>query len=248
MGHYAKTIEKDGLTYIGKAKDSSKDQSYFLAQLNEEQVASCLFPLAEIEKSEVRKIAHELDLDSVMDKKDSTGICFIGERNFRQFLQNYFPAKKGKIVEGKTGKVLGEHLGVLYYTLGQRHGLGIGGVKGEEDSPLFIYKKDVKNNILYVAHTSDSYLLESDCCYLDSINWIGPKPEGKVEVGVKFRYRQPDQPCTLSFEGEKIRLDYQNHLVKAVTPGQIAAIYDGDRLLGSGIIESVYRNGKRTDI
>ena len=159
-----------------------------------------------------------------------------------------FPAKKGKIVEGKTGKVLGEHIGVLYYTLGQRHGLGIGGVKGEEDSPLFIYKKDVKNNILYVAHTSDSYLLESDCCYLDSINWIGPKPEGKIEVGVKFRYRQPDQPCTLSFEGEKIRLDYQNHLVKAVTPGQIAAIYDGDRLLGSGIIESVYRNGKRTDI
>ena len=248
MGHYAKTIEKDGLTYIGKAKDKNKDQSYFLAQLNEEQVASCLFPLAEIEKSEVRKIAHELDLDSVMDKKDSTGICFIGERNFRQFLQNYFPAKKGKIVEGKTGKVLGEHIGVLYYTLGQRHGLGIGGVKGEEDSPLFIYKKDVKNNILYVAHTSDSYLLESDCCYLDSINWIGPKPEGKIEVGVKFRYRQPDQPCTLSFEGEKIRLDYQNHLVKAVTPGQIAAIYDGDRLLGSGIIESVYRNGKRTDI
>lgn len=248
MGHYAKTIEKDGLTYIGKAKDKNKDQSYFLAQLNEEQVSSCLLPLAEIEKSEVRKIAHELDLDSVMDKKDSTGVCFIGERNFRQFLQNYFPAKKGKIVEGKTGKVLGEHIGVLYYTLGQRHGLGIGGVKGEEDSPLFIYKKDVKNNILYVAHTSDSYLLESDCCYLDSINWIGPKPEGKIEVGVKFRYRQPDQPCTLSFEGEKIRLDYQNHLVKAVTPGQIAAIYDGDRLLGSGIIESVYRNGKRTDI
>ena len=248
MGHYAKTVEKDGLTYIGKAKDKSKDQSYFLAQLNEEQVSSCLFPLAEIEKSEVRKIAHELDLDSVMDKKDSTGVCFIGERNFRQFLQNYFPAKKGKIIEGKTGKVLGEHIGVLYYTLGQRHGLGIGGVKGEEDSPLFIYKKDVKNNILYVAHTSDSHLLESDCCFLDSINWIGPKPEGKIEVGVKFRYRQPDQPCTLSFEGEKIRLDYQNHPVKAVTPGQIAAIYNGDRLLGSGIIESVYRNGERTDI
>ena len=248
MGHYAKRIEFAGHSYIGKAHDLNKDQSYFLAQLNEEQVASCLFPLSEITKPEVREIAHALGLESVMDKRDSTGVCFIGERNFRQFLQNYFPAKKGKIIEGKTGKVLGEHIGVLYYTLGQRHGLGIGGVKGEEDSPLFIYKKDVKNNILYVAHAGDDSLLESDECHLDSINWIGPKPEGSMEVGVKFRYRQKDQPCTLSFVGENIHLHYENHPVKAVTPGQIAAIYDRERLLGSGIIESVYRNGERTDI
>ena len=227
--------------------DLNKDQSYFLAQLNEEQIASCLFPLSDIEKPEVRRIAHELGLESVMDKRDSTGVCFIGERNFRKFLQNYFPAKKGKVVEGKTGKVLGEHIGVLYYTLGQRHGLGIGGIKGEEDSPLFIYKKDVKNNILYVAHTGDDYLLESDACLIDSVNWVGPKPAQPIEVGVKFRYRQKDQPCTLSFEGENIRLEYKEHPVKAVTPGQIAAIYDGDRLLGSGIIHSTYRNGERTD-
>lgn len=247
MGHYAKRGDFEGVSYIYKASDKNKDQSYFLSQLNEEQIASCLFPLENIDKPTVRKLAEELGLDSVKNKKDSTGVCFIGERNFRQFLQNYFPAKKGKIVEGKTGRVLGEHIGVLYYTLGQRHGLGIGGISGEEDSAFFIYKKDVKNNVLYVAHAGDEELLYSDACYVDGINWVGPKPEGKIRVGVKFRYRQPDQYCDLSFEGDRVRLDYVE-LVKAVTPGQIAVFYDGERMLGGGIIESTYYKGKRTDI
>ena len=247
MGHYAKRGDFEGVSYIYKAGDKNKDQSYFLSQLNEEQIASCLFPLENIDKPTVRKLAEELGLDSVKNKKDSTGVCFIGERNFRQFLQNYFPAKKGKIVEGKTGRVLGEHIGVLYYTLGQRHGLGIGGISGEEDSAFFIYKKDVKNNVLYVAHAGDEELLYSDACYVDGINWVGPKPEGKIRVGVKFRYRQPDQYCDLSFEGERVRLDYVEP-VKAVTPGQIAVFYDGERMLGGGIIESTYYKGKRTDI
>jgi tRNA-specific 2-thiouridylase len=247
MGHYAKRGDFEGVSYIYKASDKNKDQSYFLSQLNEEQIASCLFPLENIDKPTVRKLAEELGLDSVKNKKDSTGVCFIGERNFRQFLQNYFPAKKGKIVEGKTGRVLGEHIGVLYYTLGQRHGLGIGGISGEEDSAFFIYKKDVKNNVLYVAHAGDEELLYSDACYVDGINWVGPKPEGKIRVGVKFRYRQPDQYCDLSFEGDRVRLDYVEP-VKAVTPGQIAVFYDGERMLGGGIIESTYYKGKRTDI
>ena len=247
MGHYAKRVDFEGVSYIYKASDKNKDQSYFLSQLNEEQIASCLFPLENIDKPTVRKLAEELGLDSVKNKKDSTGVCFIGERNFRQFLQNYFPAKKGKIVEGKTGRVLGEHIGVLYYTLGQRHGLGIGGISGEEDSAFFIYKKDVKNNVLYVAHAGDEELLYSDACYVDGINWVGPKPEGKIRVGVKFRYRQPDQYCDLSFERDRVRLDYVEP-VKAVTPGQIAVFYDGERMLGGGIIESTYYKGKRTDI
>lgn len=249
MGHYVKRVEEGGIAYLYKAADKNKDQSYFLSQINEEQIASCLFPLSDIKKPEVRKIAHELDLESVMDKKDSTGVCFIGERNFREFLKNYFPATKGDIVEGSTGKVVGTHCGVLYYTLGQRKGLGIGGIKGEEsEGGFFVYKKDVKKNILYVAHPKDDYLLQSDRCLVSDINWIGPKPEGKIEVGVKFRYRQPDQPASLHFEGDNVVLEYKDHPVKAVTPGQIAVFYLGERMLGGGKIESVYRNGERVDL
>ncbi|MGN1076751.1 MAG: tRNA 2-thiouridine(34) synthase MnmA [Candidatus Enteromonas sp.] len=246
MGHYAKRVDENGMSYLYKAADKNKDQSYFLSQINESQIRSCLFPLSDITKPEVRQIAHDLDLESVMDKKDSTGVCFIGERNFKLFLQNYFPAKKGKIVEGKTGKVVGEHSGVLYYTLGQHKGLGVGGIKGEEEGAFFIYRKDVKKNILYVAHPSERYLLESDSCDVDSINWIGDKPTHPIRVGVKFRYRQPDQFCELRFEGDRVHLTYE-HPVEAVTPGQIAVFYDGEKMLGGGIIEATYRNGVRTD-
>ena len=154
---------------------------------------------------------------------------------------------QGDIIEGKTNKVVGKHQGVLYYTIGQRKGLGIGGIKGEEDGSFVIYKKDVKNNILYVAHPSERYLLTSTSCYLSDVNWVGPKPTSPLEVGVKFRYRQQDQKCTLTFEGEKIRLDYPQG-VEAVTPGQIGVIYDGEKMLGGGIIESTYYKDKRTDI
>ena len=248
MGHYARKISEDsGISYIGKAKDLSKDQSYFLSQINEEQISSCLFPLADIEKKEVRSIAHELDLESVMDKKDSTGICFIGERNFRAFLRNYFPATKGDIVDGKSGNVVGHHQGVLYYTIGQRKGLGIGGISGDEEGAYFIYKKDVERNILYVAHPSEKWRLLSTSCLVDHINWIGPKPKEPIQVGVKFRYRQPDQPCRLIFDGENVNLLYGNHPVEAVTPGQIAVFYDGDKCLGGGIIDAVYRDSERID-
>ncbi len=137
----------------------------------------------------------------------------------------------------------------MYYTLGQRKGLGIGGIRGiNADGGYFIYKKDVMNNILYVAKVEDSYLLESDKAIVDNVNWIGPKPTNEIEVGVKFRYRQADQKAKLHFEGEKIVLDYSFAPVKAVTPGQIAAIYQGERMLGGGIIDAIYRQGKRIDL
>lgn len=245
MGHYAASGEFRGHIHIKKAADLNKDQSYFLSQLNEEQVSSCLFPLANITKPEVRDLAHQLGLSSVMDKKDSTGVCFIGERNFKQFLRNYFPATPGKIIEGKTGKVVGEHMGVLYYTIGQHKGLGIGGIKGEEEGAFFIYKKDVANNILYVAHPNERYLLKSTRCVLTDLNYIGERKE--EPVGVKFRYRQPDQAAVIAFEGEKAILTYPQG-VESVTPGQIAAIYKDGYCLGSGIISEVYRDEERIDI
>lgn len=247
MGHYAKRVDENGLSYIYKALDKNKDQSYFLSFLNEDQISSCLFPLSDITKPEVREIAHQLGLSSVMDKKDSTGVCFIGERNFRSFLQNYLPAKEGDIIEGKTNKVIGKHQGVLYYTIGQRKGLGIGGIKGEEDGAFVIYKKDVKNNILYVAHPSERYLLQSTSCILSDVNWVGPKPNNPIEVGVKFRYRQVDQKCILSFTGNNIKVSYPQG-VESVTPGQIAVIYDGEKMLGGGIIDQTYFKDKRVDI
>lgn len=246
MGHYAKKGTFEGRDCLYKAFDKNKDQSYFLSQIDEAQISSCLFPLGQIAKPQVREIAHALDLSSVMDKKDSTGVCFIGERNFREFLSNYLPSKKGKIVEGKTGKVVGEHRGVLYYTIGQHKGLGIGGVSGEEEGAFFIYKKDVKNNILYVAKAKDSYLLDSTSCFADHVNWVGEKPSGPMKVGVKFRYRQPDQFATLLFHEDEVELIYETP-VKAVTPGQIAVFYDGERMLGGGIISRIYRGDERID-
>lgn len=248
MGHYAKRVKgEDGLYYLEKAHDKSKDQSYFLSQINEEQIASCLFPLADIDKVEVRRIAHELGLNTVMDKKDSTGICFIGERNFKQFLSNYLPSKDGDVVLGENGPVIGKHVGVLYYTIGQHRGLGIGGVKGADEGAYFVYRKDVKNNVLHVAQEKERYLLQSTSCYLDGVNWIGPKPTGPIEVGVKFRYRQPDQKATLTFEGDRIKLEYGAHPVEAVTSGQIGVVYVGERMLGGGIIGEIYRGDTRID-
>lgn len=238
MGHYAKKANYEGIEYIYKANDKNKDQSYFLCQLNEEQISSCIFPLADISKLEVRSIAKTLDLESVMNKKDSTGVCFIGERNFRKFLNNYFPAQKGKIIDIKTNKILGEHMGVLYYTLGQRHGLGIGGVKGEACNPWFVCQKDVQNNILFVSNGDEDEHLLSSSCRLSNINFVGPRFEGERLVNVKFRYRQCDNPCWMSFDNDSILLRYVSP-VKAVTPGQIAAIYDGERMLGGGIIEEI---------
>ena len=247
MGHYAKRVDKDGRAYLCKSYDQNKDQTYFLSQISQEQVSFCLFPLGNIDKTEVRIIAHELQLESVMDKKDSTGICFIGERNFRQFLQNYIPAKDGDIVDIENGRVVGHHVGSMYYTIGQRRGLGIGGIHGEEAKGWFIVKKDVKKNILYVASGDENKYLLSDSCTVTNLNWITEKPKEGQHINAKFRYRQKDNGVTIHFIDENKILLIFDEPYKAVTPGQAAVLYDGDICLGGGLIEHTYINNQQTD-
>lgn len=245
MGHYAKRVDKDGKTYLYKAKDLNKDQTYFLSQINSEQLKSCLFPLGDVTKEEVRKIAHELNLTSVEDKKDSTGICFIGERNFKEFLKNYIPASKGKIVDIENNRVLGEHDGVMYYTLGQRKGLGIGGIKGEEAKGWFVCKKDVQNNILYVASGSEDEHLFSDSCIITDVNLFNEKIIDGTHLFAKFRYRQKDLGIRVyNVDTTTMKLEFDD-AYKAVTPGQACVLYDSDgKCLGGGIIDKVYYKGK----
>ena len=247
MGHYAKRKDKDGVAYLCKSFDQNKDQTYFLSQISQEQLSYALFPLGDIDKTEVRKIAHELDLE-IADKKDSTGVCFIGERHFKEFLKNYIPAKKGNIVDIENGRVLGTHDGVMYYTIGQRKGLGIGGISGEAAKGWFIAKKDIKNNILYVASGDENEYLFSDRCTVKELNFISYKPKEGAHINAKFRYRQEDKPVTIHYvNDEEIELIYDEPY-KSVTPGQAAVLYDNDICLGGGLIDQTFYKGKRNDI
>ncbi len=239
MGHYAKRIDQEGVSYLLKSDDRSKDQSYFLAEISQAQLSSCLFPLGSITKVEVREIAKKLGL-SVANKKGSTGICFIGERHFKEFLNNYIPTKKGKIIDIETGKYIKDHDGVMFYTIGQRKGLGIGGIPNEESDSYFVADKDVKNNILYVAKGDSNPYLYSTECTLDKVNYISRDIAEGERLSAKFRYRQQDQDVIvhLGSDKEHLTLEFVKP-VKAVTPGQAAVIYDGDICLGGGIIDKV---------
>ena len=244
-GHYAKRVEvEDNRVEMHKSFDQNKDQTYFLSQVSQEQLQKCLFPLEGISKDEVRKIARELELD-IANKKDSTGVCFIGERNFKQFLNNYLPAKRGDIVDIKSGNIVGKHDGVLYYTLGQRRGLGIGGIHGIDPISWFVVAKNVQKNILYVAQGDENEYLNSDVAIIKMVNWtLKDKPIGPIKVGVKFRYRQKDQGCTLEFIDETtVKLTY-DQAYKAVTPGQAAVFYIGDICAGGGIIDQIFYKGE----
>ena len=184
----------------------------------------------------------------VADKKDSTGICFIGERNFKEFLKNYIPANKGKIIDINSNEVVGEHDGVMYYTIGQRKGLGIGGISGREPRSWFVCYKDVKNNILYVADEKEDEHLFSDRAIIKNINWLAEGNNEPLHVGCKFRYRQQDNGVTLKFiDDDTIELIFDEPY-KAVTTGQAAVFYMGTRMLGGGIIEEIYYKGKRIEI
>lgn len=240
-GHYASTANRDGFTHLARAADQNKDQTYFLAQIGTEPLSKTLFPLGTLEKPEVREIAARLELDSVSSKKDSTGICFIGERNFRQFLSNYLPAKQGDIVDIDTGTVLGKHQGVLYYTIGQRKGLNITAFVG----PWFVAAKDVKKNILYCARTDQKHWLDSDSCLVEGIHWLTPENYAfPKHCTVKFRYRQKDIPIELERISQTSAICRYPQKAASVTPGQEAVFYDGDLCLGGGVIEEVYLDGR----
>ncbi len=233
-GHYCDILHDGDTHYLLKAKDQSKDQTYFLNQLSQSQLDKVLFPLGKMDKSEVRKIAEENGL-ATATKKDSTGICFIGERNFRNFLLNYIPAKKGKIMT-YDGKVLGEHLGLMYYTIGQRKGLGIGGQIGDDGGRWFVIEKDLKNNILYVAHGAEDRLY-SKGLIMNSCNWIpAPPKEKEFTCTAKFRYRQPEQECKVYIHPDHIEVEFKEKQ-RAITEGQFAVFYQGDKCIGGGVIE-----------
>lgn len=240
-GHYASNQEANGFTYLTRAKDQNKDQTYFLCQVEKSKIAKTIFPLANLEKPEIRQIAAELSLESVATKKDSTGICFIGERNFRQFLSNYLPSKDGDIVDVNTGKVIARHVGVLYYTIGQRKGLNIDHEKG----PWFVVGKDVVKNILYVCRTDQRDLLYSDSCLVKGINWILPDlKEIPEKCTCKFRYRQKDQDIEIERMDDTSVLVKYPQMIASVTEGQEAVFYDGDKCIGGGVIEEVFKNGR----
>ena len=246
-GHYAIVEHTDTISKMYKGKDSNKDQTYFLCKLSQDQLKKSLFPLGNIEKSEVRKIANELNL-VIANKKDSTGVCFIGERNFKEFLKNYIPAKKGKIIDRITNKVVGEHEGVMYYTIGQRKGLGIGGLKDHNNGSWFVVGKDVKNNILYVVQGEESEYLLADKCLVSEVSWTSDKaPTNNLKCHAKFRYRQPDQEVVFEIIDEKTVMVKCVNPVKAITSGQEAVFYYNDECLGGGTIDKVYRNDKLLD-
>ena len=227
-GHYARCI--DGKLY--KAVDTNKDQSYFLSQVNKDIFKDVLFPLGDICKPEVRKIASEYDLVTAR-KKDSTGICFIGERNFKQFLSNYLPNKPGIVVNIETNEKIGEHIGLMYYTIGQRKGLNIGG----NTDKMFVVGKDLNKNILYVAFGDENKYLYSYSALITDINYLSDKRPSKCTA--KFRYRQPDIDVNIEYLGKAIKVLYPQG-VKAVTPGQACVLYLNDECIAGGIIEEVY--------
>ena len=229
-GHYA--IIKDGKLYRGK--DDNKDQSYFLSQVAKKQLEKVLFPLGEMHKNEVRKIAKEYGLITA-EKKDSTGICFIGERNFKAFLENYLPNNPGNIVNIDTKKILGKHTGLMYYTLGQRRGLNIGGTKER----LFVCQKDLNTNTLYVAEGDDNKYLMSYSCEIENVNLLDSLKE---KCTAKFRYRQIDNDVEVQkLQNGNLIIKYPQG-VKSVTEGQACVLYDKDKCLGGGIIKKVYKN------
>lgn len=245
MGHYAKRVDEGDKTCLYKAVDKNKDQSYFLAQISKEQLKSCLFPLSELTKPEVREIATKLGL-TLANKRDSTGVCFIGERNFKNFLSNYLPAMEGDIIDIGTGKKIGRHEGVYYHTIGQRKGLGIGGKDCAKNGPLFVVGKDARRNLLFVGHEPNKYMY-SYKARLTNINWLDEKiPEEKIICKAKFRYRASDQEVVALIKEDEAILEYQGY--KYITPGQLAVLYSGDKLLGSGIIDELFdEEGNKID-
>ena len=235
-GHYCGISHDGGETRLLRAADRNKDQTYFLNQVRTGQLARVMFPLGGMKKPEVRALAEKYGLDSVAKKKDSTGICFIGERNFRRFLSEYLPAQPGDIAD-EDGTVIGRHDGLMYYTLGQRRGLGIGGLKGREQARWFVVDKDLSTNRLIVSCGEDDRLF-TRTLIASGLNFIGAPPgSDEFDCTAKTRYRQPDVPCRVALAGGVARVVFDRPM-RAVTPGQYVVFYSGERCLGGGVIDS----------
>jgi tRNA-specific 2-thiouridylase len=231
-GHYARHLITDDQSFLLKGLDPNKDQSYFLHALNQRQLKNVLFPVGELPKTEVRKIAEQHGLRNYA-KKDSTGICFIGERKFKNFLQQYLPAQPGNI-ETPEKKVLGQHQGLMFHTIGQRQGLGIGGIKDSAESAWYVLEKDLKRNVLIVGQGNNHPLLFKSSLMVEQLTWISDHPPIlPLHCRAKIRYRQEDQACVLRENGE-VNFEFPQ---RAVTPGQSIVFYEGDICLGGGIIQ-----------
>ena len=234
-GHYARVREHAGEWQLLRAADRSKDQSYFLHQLGQAQLRATLFPLGDLIKTDVRRMAAAAGLPTAT-KKDSTGICFIGERDFREFLSQFLPAKKGPMVT-PDGRQVGEHPGVFYFTLGQREGLQIGGVRGRAAAPWYVVGKDVASNVLYVDQDTHSPYLHSTTLWSEAAHWIGASPPAKqFECSAQTRYRQQDEPCVVSVNDDGTLAVKFSQPQRAVTPGQSVVFYQGDECLGGAVI------------
>lgn len=242
-GHYARLIENKGRKYLLKGLDNNKDQSYFLHAVSEQQFSNVLFPIGELPKSTVRQIAQEQQLIT-HNKKDSTGICFIGERRFKDFLQRYIPAQPGDIVtvdsQSKKETVIGKHAGLMYYTIGQRQGLGIGGLKDFSEAAWFVSGKDLKNKKLYVVQGSNHADLMKQELICEAIHWINDAPTLPFKCQAKTRYRQSDQLCSVEIYEQKpnfYKVSFEKKQ-RAITPGQYLVLYHNDICLGGGVIHA----------
>jgi len=243
MGHYARVRrDSDGTTHLLRGVDSNKDQTYFLSQLRQHQLAKSLFPVGHMCKAEVRRLAERLQLVTAK-KKDSTGICFIGERNFNEFLSRYLPHQPG-LMKTLDGTVMGRHEGLMYYTIGQRHGLGIGG-GGASEEPWFVIGKHLPDRTLYVGQGFHHPQLYSDSLTASELSFTTDEDKPRRFVcTAKFRYRQPDTPVEVERTGPDTAHMTFAEPVRAVTPGQAVVLYDGEECLGGGIIDAAYRDGK----
>jgi tRNA-specific 2-thiouridylase len=242
-GHYARVIQGPQGPQLLKARDGSKDQSYFLHAVEPSQLERVLMPLGEIEKRDVRERARRAGLP-VFDKPDSTGICFIGERPFREFLARFVRDEPGPI-ETPDGERLGTHRGLAFYTLGQREGLMIGGQRGRDEAPWYVAVKDSARNRLVVVQGHDHALLSSRALTTGPFHWLVNPPSGPLQCAVKVRYRQADQPAVLHPQaGGTVRIEFES-AQRAVTPGQYAVVYDNDRCLGGAVIEETSASAER---